>query len=77
MKQPADTADEQTETTLYLSSAKPQYLVPVHFAEVFGANVQWRFWSPAKDAWIPANILLNPKRFITIYDKFTILYNML
>ena len=64
MKHSADTADEQTETTLYISSAKPQYLVPVHFAELFGANVQGRFWSEseAKDACvIPANILVNPK----------------
>ena len=39
-------------------------IVPVHFAELFGANVQGRFWSEseAKDACvIPANILVNPK----------------
>ena len=60
MKQPADTADEQTETTLYLSSAKPQYLVPVHFAEVFGENVRSEALFVSGCA-IPANILLNPK----------------
>ena len=44
---------------LYIFRLRTSILVPVHFAEVFDANVQRRFWSQAKDA--HANILVNPK----------------